>query len=47
MPIDEIVDVVAVWHWLVSASRAVYVTRIMSLANVVRGATVWIGIADL
>lgn len=46
MPIHEVVDVVAVRHWFMPASRAVYVMGIVSLAGMAGRATGGIGVAD-
>lgn len=41
-PFDEVVDVIAVRHGLMSAARTVDVTGLVALMAVFRGAAVWI-----
>ena len=47
MSIHKIVNVVAVWHWFVSAAGAVNVTGIVPLAGMRRCTCGWIDISDL
>ena len=47
MPIDQIIDVVAVRHCFMSATRSVNMVGIVSLADMSRRAAVGIGVADL
>lgn len=47
VPVDEVVEVIAVRHNLVTAGRAVCVGRVVTAARVRGGAGVWIGAADL
>ena len=47
MSVDQIVDVVAVRHWFVSASRTVYMAGIVSPASVIGCAARRVRIANL
>jgi hypothetical protein len=45
--VDQIVRMITMRHWFMTASRAVAMRRIMPAATVLRAAAVWISGADL
>lgn len=47
VPINQVINMVAVGHWLMSAPRAMNVFRVMSGTTVVRGADIRVGVRQL